>query len=76
MFVGFPGILPGFWHTWISPSEFSGSYLLTLVCSPSPLPGVPPSSFGTEGGLSEEGERLCVFKGVRPLSFVLAASCW
>ena len=60
VFVGFPGTLPGFWHTWISPSEFSGSYLLTLSLFAFPIPGVPPSSIGTEASVGRRGVNACV----------------
>lgn len=55
---GSQGSSLGSWHTWISPSEFSGSYLLTLVCSPSP-PQVPPPPPGRRPQ-REEGVNACV----------------
>ena len=60
VFVGFPGTLSGFWHTWISPSEFSGSYLLTVGLFAFPLPGVPPSSLGMEASVGRRGVNACV----------------
>lgn len=60
VFVGFPGTLPAFWHTWISPSEFSDSSLLTLSLFAFPIPGVPPSSLGTEASVGRRGVNACV----------------